>query len=715
MDGAAYSTTDSLDLTWREIGGGQEYQVELNGPAGEISPWLSGQSWSLGSLPDGQYTWRVKTRNVNGQSGWTASRDFMVADEVPGGSAPVTPPLDEGFETGSPGWTGSGLWHPVADAAQARTGSYSWWYGQDGTGNYATGGPNSGALTSPPIQVPAAGFAARFWYRYETETGERHWDQRWVQIAVNDGEFENLLQLSDDEPLVWLQSPAIDLSAYAGETVQLRLHFATLDGANNDLGGWWIDDFSVTASPPTACSDIHEPNNSPEDAANLGYAQTLNGQICPAGDRDFYRITGVQGDRVVIDINAQSDGSVLDPYLFLLDSDGTTLLASSDDELLGVLLDPHLGFVFPDNGTYYLKVRAWDHPGAGGENHSYAIRMDLDGTDPDLDLIAPISNSYLPATPLTITAGADDTASGVSRVEFWWHDPNWLGEDWALLGVDRDGTDGWSIDFDPAEQPEGSGMALFAQAYDWAGNSSGSGAWEIGNDRTPPQTTLSPLAPTHQTTAIALAWQGTDNVSGIETFDVQSDRDLEGWIDFQTGSPPGGNTAWFIGEPGRIYSFRVRGTDHAGNIETYPPAGDTLTLIQACGSPDAWEPDGQITQATLLTVGGQPQTHNLCALADVDWFSFTAQAGAHYRIYVRPTHATTAVDLQLYRPDGASLLAEASPRNFGEWTTLGWDAPADGTYALKLSHLNEAVAGDAVTYEIHILNGYAKYMPQIQR
>ena len=87
----------------------------------------------------------------------------------------------------------------------------------------------------------------------------------------------------------------------------------------------------------------------------------------------------------------------------------------------------------------------------------------------------------------------------------------------------------------------------------------------------------------------------------------------------------------------------------------------------------------------------------------------------HYRIHVRPTHATTAVDLQLYSPDGASLLAEASPRYFGEWTTLAWDAPADGTYALKLSHLNEAVAGDAVTYEIYILNGYAKYMPQIQR
>ena len=133
-----------------------------------------------------------------------------------------------------------------------------------------------------------------------------------------------------------------------------------------------------------------------------------------------------------------------------------------------------------------------------------------------------------------------------------------LGEDWALLGVDRDGTDGWSIDFDPSEQPEGSGMALFAHATIGQGIRTGA-ARGIGNDHTPPQTTLSPLAPTHQTTAIALAWQGTDNVSGIETFDVQSDRDLEGWMDFQTGLPPGGNTAWFIGEPGRIYSFRVRG------------------------------------------------------------------------------------------------------------------------------------------------------------
>jgi hypothetical protein len=108
-----------------------------------------------------------------------------------------------------------------------------------------------------------------------------------------------------------------------------------------------------------------------------------------------------------------------------------------------------------------------------------------------------------------------------------------------------------------------------------------------------------------------------------------------------------------------------------------------------------------------------PQAHSLCALGDADWVSFEAHTGNHYRIFARPTHATSAVDIKLYNPDGSSLLAAASPGDFGQWTTLEWDAPVDGVYGLQLTHLNPAVAGDAVTYEIYILNGYAKYMPQV--
>jgi murein DD-endopeptidase MepM/ murein hydrolase activator NlpD len=714
-ESAVFSANSSLDLSWRDFGGGSEYQVELSGPLSTVSPWLSGPSWSLGSLPAGAYAWRVKARNSNGVSGWTASRTFAVTSAPPGSTTPVTPPFQEDFENGSPGWAGDGLWHLVNDSGLAHGGSYSWWYGQDGSGTYATGSPNAGDLTTPPIQIPDTGYAVHFWYRYETENPALYWDQRWVQVSVNGGPFENVLQLSDDEPLVWLQSPALDLSAYAGQTVQVRLHFTTLDGLANGYGGWWIDDFSLVIETAPACADANEPNNTPAEAVALGYAQIIQGMICPAGDRDFFRITGLKGDRVVIDIDAQSAGSNLDPYLFLLDSDGSTVLASSDDELLGVLLDPHLGYVFPENGDYYLEVRAWDHPGAGGEDFFYSIRLDPDSTDPEITLTAPASDTFLPSDSITVTAAAMDSGSGISRVEFWWQSGNWLGEDWELLGVDRDGTDGWSIGFNTAAEPEGSGMALFAWVYDWAGNSAGSGAWQLGNDRTPPQTTLSPLAPAHQTTAVALAWQGVDSVSGIVSYDLQSDRDLEGWEDYLTGQSPGANTTWFIGEPGRIYSFRVRGTDQAGNLEAYPQTADTLTYIQACESPDPWEPDNLLSQAAPLAVGGGPQLHNLCTLGDADWITITAQAGTHYRIYARPTHPTTAVEIKLYSPDGNTLLAETAAGGFGQWATMTWEAPASAVYALHLNHLNPAVAGDAVTYEIYILDGYTKYMPQIQR
>jgi len=56
----------------------------------------------------------------------------------------------------------------------------------------------------------------------------------------------------------------------------------------------------------------------------------------------------------VADIEGQIDSSWLDSYLYLIDSDGKTVLAEADDEW--TTLDSKLGYTLPQDGTYYLEV-----------------------------------------------------------------------------------------------------------------------------------------------------------------------------------------------------------------------------------------------------------------------------------------------------------------------------------------------------------------------
>lgn len=349
---------------------------------------------------------------------------------------PSAPYFDDMEGSGLP-WTATGLWHLIESSYIGHNGSsHAYWYGQDSTGNYDTGTANSGELTSPPIYIPTTGYYLRFWYRYETETQGADWDQRWVQISVDGGPFINVLQLFDDPMRWWLQSPVIDLSGYAGHTIQVRFHFDTINNAYNAFGGWYIDDFEISTTPPPGCSDNHEPNNDPSQATIIGYGQTFNAEICPGGDYDFYKFTGLAGDKVVIDIDASISGSWLDPYVFLLDSNGTNVLAQNDDEILGEVTDSRLGYQLPHDGTYYIKVKAWNHPSVGGTNYFYTLHMFTDNNNPSsAEITSPNNNAWLHHNITeTITAVAADNESGINRIEFLWHSADWQNSEWVWLG-----------------------------------------------------------------------------------------------------------------------------------------------------------------------------------------------------------------------------------------------------------------------------------------
>jgi hypothetical protein len=728
--GQVFEAGDLVPLGWLNGGAALEYQVLVTG--GLTAPltltWQAEPYQYLSALAQGEYAWQVRGRNLAGEGPWSEALTFTL-----GAAGALPPALDLPYEADmetQDDWSGTGHWSWVHDAAKAHSGTHSWWY--PGSGDYDDGQPNAGILESPPISVTDPGYYLRFWYRYETETYGDDWDQRWVQISVDGEPFTNLLQLHDD-PMIfeinastWLQSPAVDLSEYAGHTVRVRFLFNTVDAANNAYDGWGIDDFSVTNTPPPACTNPLQ-DDTPVQATLLVYSTiaTTAAEICPGGDLDYYTFVGAAGDRIAVDIDADTIGSLLDPYLVLLDSDGVSVLAEQDDEVYVERRDPLLGFTLPHDGSYYLFVRAWNHPSVGGQDYDYSIRLFTDAEPPQVNITWPGSGALLPDAPFTVTAQVIEAVE-VNRVDFFWHSSDWLAGVWLPLTTDWDGTDGWSTVFDPVGQLEGRSAAIYVVAYDKAGNWMGDGAWELIVDKTAPESSMEPLAPVQSSTAFMLTWAGSDNLSGIDYYELQQRLDGGAWTDYPVLGQIEGyvEQMWYIGEAGHTYEFRLHAVDYAGNTESYPATAEAITTVPItdvlCATLDEYDAvgdDNSPANASEIVANGDEQWHNFCnplspdALNDEDWITITVQTGERYLIQGFPEAAETATVLRLYASDGTTLLAQAAPLRFGEFVTLPWVSDRDDVVYLQVQHLDGRVIGSEVAYRIVVWVGYRIYLP----
>jgi hypothetical protein len=114
-------------------------------------------------------------------------------------------------------------------------------------GNYSEGVDSR--LISPPIDLPAADQQPRlrFWHWYSFSNR----DSARVQIKVDDGEWQNLpptyFGTSSD---AWSRA-AIDLTSFAGNTVQFAFHFTSQQLGNNaDVSsGWYLDNLALVTGP----------------------------------------------------------------------------------------------------------------------------------------------------------------------------------------------------------------------------------------------------------------------------------------------------------------------------------------------------------------------------------------------------------------------------------------------------------------------------------
>ena len=480
---SSFPANASLSLSWEDTAGSSEFQIILDGVE---RAWQAQPVFHLGSMASGVHTWQVRSRNNNGTSGWSLAYTFTIqAASNSSESLLLSVPFFDTMENGYNGWI-RGEWDQNLIDNHTPGGRISWHYEiNDQLNDYDTGTPNSGYLTSPAFAIPTAGYAMQFWYLYETEEPGSHWDQRWIQISVDGNPYQNVLQLFDDPPNFWQQSPPIDLSDFAGHTIRFRFHFETLDASSNQHKGWFIDDFSIDLYPPPACIDPFEPDESPPGALSLAYGQSINRQICPQGDNDYFQFSGKAGDRV--GLSAIAGGLYTpDTYLFLLDSDFSSVLVENDDRYPGVETDSYLTYYLTRDGTYYIKVRPWNHPSAGGSEYNYTITLfGNDTSSPGVQIKAPNGGAGIPVghVPIVVSASdlpsAGETASGISHVDFYWHSEDWANSDWVKLGSDWNGFDGWSYNFDTSNLPEQTGAAIFVRVFDWAGNGRGAAVWNL--------------------------------------------------------------------------------------------------------------------------------------------------------------------------------------------------------------------------------------------
>jgi murein DD-endopeptidase MepM/ murein hydrolase activator NlpD len=709
--GAVLTQGDVATFGWDNGGGATQYRVIITGTKTYTSPWLTTPYSFTNALPAGSYTWSI-------QPGSTA-RSFTVAAAPAITTTLLTLPFSETFETNSQRWSGSGLWMRTVADNRTPGGSWSWWY-QQPDGDYDNGTINFGSLTSVPITIPVSGgpYYLRFFYKVETESPYPYWDQRWLQISSNGGLFANIWQAGSDPTGLWLNSPAFDLTPYAGQSIRLRFSFHTLDALRNAHMGWGIDDISITNTAPPACA-------ADTDGVALTLGVTQNGTICPNGDVDTYTFTGNAGDEIGINVNAKSIGSALDSVLTLLDANGK-LLAENDDQVTELNQDSLIRYKLPASGVYTVQVRAWDHPSAGGSAYNYTVRLFNDSTRPTVALTYPVNSSYLPNGNVQLTATASDAGSGVESVAFYWHNNDWLNGKWQFIGVDANGADGWQVTFNAA-QPDQLGVAVYARAFDQAGNESVSAAWNITLDHTLPVSQLVPQNVTLGSNALLLQWTGSDNLSGLQRYDLQRQANSGSWTDYLT-FPASSLQSWLIlptGASPTTYGFRLRAVDNADNAEAWPASAEVTAILPAlnvlCSTPDMWEQDNTIATATLVTTDTL-QLHNFCnPLAvdftnDEDWLKLPVTGGQAYLISVTPTDQSAAVVVEIYASDGTTrIVGPAASPDYGAPLANTWIAPANGINYIRLRHVNGAVIGNATHYAVQVGEAKLVYLPFIRR
>lgn len=206
------------------------------------------------------------------------------------------------------------------------------------------------------------------------------------------------------------------------------------------------------------------------------------------------------------------------------------------------------------DGSYTLTAEATD---TASQTSSDAISVTVDNVDspPSVALTNPAAGAIISGT-VSVTADATDD-NGVSQVEFF--------DGVTSLGIDSDGSDGWSVSWDTTTASNGE-HALTATATDTAGQTA-SDSVNVTVDNTPPTVEItSPSAGATVSGTIDVTADASDtatSVAAVEFFvdgaSLGTDSDgSDGWsVSWNTASVTNGD-----------HNLTAVATDAAGNTTT---------------------------------------------------------------------------------------------------------------------------------------------------
>ena len=125
------------------------------------------------------------------------------------------------------------------------------YYGQDSNCNYSTGGGTSGDLISPVVSGITSSSELSFdFYRQVESYASGSYDRAEVAAKATGSSTWTTLwsrDSGDASAASWTASGPLSLAAFAGQDIQVRFRFDSVDGTANTFTGWFIDDVTITA------------------------------------------------------------------------------------------------------------------------------------------------------------------------------------------------------------------------------------------------------------------------------------------------------------------------------------------------------------------------------------------------------------------------------------------------------------------------------------
>ena len=260
------------------ISGVKWHDLNQDGVKDESEPTL--EDWTIyldtnnnGQLDEGEVS---TVTDVNGNYSFNNLEPdvYIVAEQLQPGWLQTSPPSGfiaeifnadfsdssgnpslDGFTIDNSGAPVEGLWHLSTGRGEqpGHSADDSMYFGTgegaDGGGNYDVG-DTAGRIVSPEIDLTEVSSAElSFNYFLETENGAPFYDNARVFVVENGGVLTEITSNADEleDPTTGWTNATVDLTPYAGSSVQLQFDFSTGDDVLNAFEGWYVDDVTVNS------------------------------------------------------------------------------------------------------------------------------------------------------------------------------------------------------------------------------------------------------------------------------------------------------------------------------------------------------------------------------------------------------------------------------------------------------------------------------------